>query len=62
MHARIRAILLEEIFSGETAEGTAAICKAESNPASPRWNSSGMPQVPTSLAALYDWTKSQGGK
>ena len=62
MSAKIRTILLEEIFSGKTAEETVAICKAEANPASPRWNNSGMPDVPTSLAALYDWKMSQGGK
>jgi hypothetical protein len=55
VRAKIKAILLEEIFSGKTAEESTAICKAEANPASPRWNNNGMPQVPASLAALYDW-------
>ena len=55
VRAQIKAILLEEIFSGKTPEEATAICKAEANPASPRWNNGGMPQVPMSLAALYDW-------
>jgi hypothetical protein len=62
VRAKIKAILIEEIFSGKTTEETAAICKAEANPASPRWNNSGMPQVPTSLAALYDWKTSLSAK
>ena len=62
LRAKIKEILLEEVFSGTTAEETVAICKAEANPASPRWNNSGMPQVPTSLAALYDWKTSLGAK
>jgi hypothetical protein len=62
IRAQIKAMLLEEIFAQKSAEETAAICKAEANPASPRWNSSGMPQVPTSLAALYDWKIAQGAK
>ena len=62
VRAKIKAILLEEIFSGKTPEESTAICKAEANPASPRWNNSGMPQVPTSLAALYDWKASLGAK
>jgi hypothetical protein len=62
VRAKIKAILLEEIFSGKTPEESAAICRAEANPASPRWNNSGMPQVSTSLAALYDWKASLGAK
>jgi hypothetical protein len=62
VRAKIKAILLEEMFSGKTPEESVAICKAEANPASPRWNNSGMPQVPTSLAALYDWKTSPGAK
>ena len=62
VRAKIRAILLEEIFSGKTAEETTAICKVEANLASPRWNNSGMPQVPASLAALYDWKATLGAK
>jgi hypothetical protein len=62
IRAQIKALLLEETFSGKSAEESMAICKAEANPASPRWNNNGMPQVPTSLAALYDWKVSQGKK
>jgi hypothetical protein len=62
VRAKIKEILLEEVFSGKTAEESTAICKAEANPASPRWNNSGMPQVPTSLAALYDWKASLSAK
>ena len=62
VRARIKAILLEEIFSGKSAEEAATICKAEANPASPRWNSNGMPQVPASLAALYDWQTARSAK
>jgi hypothetical protein len=62
VRAKIKEILLEEIFSGKTAEEATAICKAEANPASPRWNNSGMPQVPMSLASLYDWKTSLGVK
>ena len=62
LRARIKAMLLEETFSGKTAEESAAICRAEANPASPRWNNNGMPQVSASLAALYDWQVSRGQK
>lgn len=62
VRAKIKAILLEEVFSGKTPEEAVAICKSEANPASPRWNNNGMPQVPTSLAALYDWKIAQGSK
>jgi hypothetical protein len=62
VRAKIKAILLEEIFSGKTPEESVAICKAEADPASPRWNNSGMPQVSTSLAALYDWKASLATK
>lgn len=62
VRARIKAILLEEIFSGKSADEVATICKAEANPGSPRWNHNGMPQVPTSLAALYDWQTARSAK
>ena len=32
-----------------------SVCKAERDPASTTWTSNGVPQVPESLAALYDW-------
>ncbi len=62
VRAKIKAILLEEIFSGKTPEESVAICKAEANPASPRWNNSGMPQVPTSLAVLVRLEDIAGGE
>jgi len=62
VRAQIKAILLEEVFSGKTPEESVAICKAEANPASPRWNNNGMPQIAMSLAALYDWQVAQGVK
>ncbi len=55
IRAQVKSMLLEDSFSGKTPEESAAICREERNPASPRWNNSGMPQVPASLAALYDW-------
>lgn len=62
VRGQVKQILLEAIFSEKTPEETAAICKSEANPASPRWNNSGMPQVPVSLAALYDWQVKQAAK
>jgi hypothetical protein len=59
---QVKEIVLESIFSGKTPEESTAICKAEADPASPRWNSPGMPQVPEALAALYDWKIKWGGK
>lgn len=32
-----------------------SVCKAERDPASTSWTSNGVPHVPESLAALYDW-------
>jgi hypothetical protein len=34
---------------------TEAVCVAERDPASTSWTSNGVPHVPESLAALYDW-------
>jgi hypothetical protein len=55
VRAQVRKIVLEPLFAGRTAEQTAAICKAEADPANPRWKSNGMPEVRQALAALYDW-------
>jgi len=30
-------------------------CEVAATPANPLWTSNGIPQVPQSLAALYDW-------
>ena len=57
--AQVKKILLEELTAGKTPEQLQAICKAEANPASPRWNSNGIPHVQQSLAALYDWQTAQ---
>jgi len=62
VRAKIKAIFLEEILSGKTPEQVTEVCKAEANVASPRWNSNGMPQVPASLAALYDWQTTRSTK
>lgn len=59
---QVKEILLESIFEQKTAEESAAICKAESDPASPRWNSAGMPHVQQSLATLFDWQTAQNKK
>jgi len=32
-----------------------SVCEAERNPESTSWTSNGVPHVPESLAALYDW-------
>ena len=61
VRGQVKKLLLNAIFSG-AAEESMAFCKGEANPASPRWNNNGMPQVPNSLAALYDWQTQQGGK
>jgi hypothetical protein len=59
VRTQVKTILLEELTAGKTPEQLKAICKAEANPASPRWNSNGMPHVAQSLAGLYDWKTSQ---
>jgi hypothetical protein len=62
VRAQVKAILLEPMFSGRTPEETAAICKAEADPANPRWKSNGMPEVKQALAALYDWKMQRTAK
>src|SRR5687768_15328487 len=62
VRAQVKSMLLEEITTGKTPDQLTAICKAEANPASPRWNSNGIPHVPQSLAALYDWQAGRGLK
>ncbi len=52
---QVRAIFLESVFAGKSPEETTALCKAEANPAHPRWNHNGLPHVRQSLAALDDW-------
>jgi hypothetical protein len=55
VRGQVKEILLEPMFSGRTPQETAAICKAEADPANPRWKSNGSPEVRQALAALYDW-------
>ncbi len=62
VRAQVKAILLDELTAGKSPQQVQAICKAEANPASPRWTSNGMPHVAQSLAALYDWKTSQGAR
>jgi hypothetical protein len=52
---QVGAILKESLFAGKKPEEIAALCKGEADPASPRWNNNGMPNIPNALAALYDW-------
>ena len=44
---QVKQMLLEPI--------TKSVCESERNPQSTSWTSNGVPQVPESLAALYDW-------
>lgn len=62
VRTQVKKILLEPMFSGRTPEETAAICKAEADPANPRWTSNGMPHVREALAALYDWKIQRAAK
>jgi hypothetical protein len=62
VRTQVKAILLEELTAGKTPEQMKAICKTEGNPASPRWNSNGLPHVAQSLAALYDWKTAHGAQ
>jgi hypothetical protein len=56
---QVREILAESMFEGKTAGESKAICKAETDPASPRWANTGMRQIQQSLAELYDWKIAQ---
>jgi len=62
VHAQVKELILEPLFSGRSADESTAICKAESNPTSARWTSNGLPHVQQSLAALYDWKVTRGEK
>ena len=52
---QVGGIVKRSLFGEKSAEELATICKAEANPASPRWNSNGLPHVANALAAIYDW-------
>jgi len=55
VRAQVKSLLLETISAEGDAEQLKTACKGETNPASARWNSNGLPHVENSLAALYDW-------
>jgi hypothetical protein len=59
---QVEMMFLESTFKDKSPEETRAICKAEADPAKPRWNNTGMPHIQQSLSALYDWQVAQGGK
>ncbi len=59
VHMQIEMMILESTFASKSPEETKAICKAEADPARPRWNDTGMPHIQQSLAALYDWQQAQ---
>lgn len=52
---QVGALVKQSLFAGKTPEEITALCKAEADPASPRWHSNGMPHIPNALAALHDW-------
>jgi hypothetical protein len=56
LQAQVKKLILEGTFTGKTADESRAICKAEADPAAPRWKNNGVRNVQQSLAALYDWT------
>jgi hypothetical protein len=62
VHAQVKELILEPMFSGRSAEESTTICKAESNPTNTRWTSNGLPHVQQSLAELYDWQVARGEK
>jgi len=62
IRAQVKAMLLDDVFAEKGPNEVQGICKAEADPASPRWNNPGMPAVPESLAALYDWKTTRDKK
>jgi hypothetical protein len=59
---QVKELLVESIFEQKTPEESAALCKVEADPASPRWNNPGMPHVQQAMATLIDWQTSQKKK
>jgi hypothetical protein len=55
VHEQVKSLLFESLFQGKSPGEVRDLCKAEADPASSRWNNTGMPKVQLSLAALYDW-------
>lgn len=62
VRAQVKALIYESIFEGKTPAEMTAICKADADPARPRWNDTGMPKLQLSLAALYDWQVARGNR
>ena len=62
IRAQVKTILLDGVFAEKSPNEVKGICKAEADPASPRWNNTGMPEVQESLAALYDWKTTRDKK
>ena len=52
---QVGSIVKQSLFAEKQPDEITAICKAEADPSSPRWNNNGMPHVLNALAALYDW-------
>ena len=59
VHIQIHMMLLEPLFAKKIPRRTRTFCKAEADPARPRWHDTGMPHIQQSLAALYDWQQAQ---
>jgi hypothetical protein len=59
VHRQIETMVLELNFASKSPEETRTFCKAEADPARPRWNDTGMPHIQQSLAALNDWVQAQ---
>jgi len=55
VRSRIRDMILEPLAAAGNPQEVTALCKAEADPAKPRWNNPGMPMVAMALAELYDW-------
>lgn len=62
LRRQVSGIVMQSLFGEKSPDELTTICKAEANPASPRWNSNGMPHVPNALAALYDWKVQHAAK
>jgi hypothetical protein len=62
VRGQVRKIILEPMLSASSPGDVVAICKAEADPANPRWKNNGMPHVREALAALYDWKMQRTAK
>jgi hypothetical protein len=59
---QIRKLIEETLFEGADSDELAKRCREMSDASKPIWNSNGIPHVPGSLAALYDWQIRQSSK